>query len=70
MTMDRGEMITILSREGKEGWLVRDSKGNEELVPTIYITEVESTVRIQFHLSSLSELFKLFNAVWSLNIRA
>lgn len=47
VTMDRGEMITILSREGADGWLVRDSQGNEQRVPTMYIAEVQSTVRIQ-----------------------
>ncbi|XP_062379447.1 spectrin beta chain, non-erythrocytic 5 [Sardina pilchardus] len=39
LTMDRGEMITILNRESKDGWLVRDTKGNEQLVPAMYIAE-------------------------------
>ncbi|XP_076156260.1 spectrin beta chain, non-erythrocytic 5 [Alosa pseudoharengus] len=39
-TMERGDMITILNRESKDGWLVRDTKGNEQLVPTMYIAEV------------------------------
>ena len=45
--MDRGEEVTVLSQENKEQWLVKDSKGNEQLVPTVYITELQPMVSIQ-----------------------
>ncbi|XP_072545910.1 spectrin beta chain, non-erythrocytic 5 [Salminus brasiliensis] len=40
ITWDRGEMVTVLSREKDDKMLVRDSKGNEQLVPSTYITEL------------------------------
>ncbi|XP_049319614.1 spectrin beta chain, non-erythrocytic 5 isoform X1 [Astyanax mexicanus] len=40
ITWDRGEMLRILSREKDDKLLVRDSKGNEQLVPSTYITEL------------------------------
>ncbi|XP_036450101.1 spectrin beta chain, non-erythrocytic 5 isoform X2 [Colossoma macropomum] len=40
---DRGEMVTILSREKDDKMLVQDCKGNEQLVPSTYITELQST---------------------------
>lgn len=45
LTWDRGEMLTILSKEKDDKMLVRDSKGNEQLVPSTYITELSSSVR-------------------------
>ncbi|XP_017558803.1 spectrin beta chain, non-erythrocytic 5 isoform X2 [Pygocentrus nattereri] len=42
-TWDRGEMVTILRREKDDKMLVRDCKGNEQLVPSTYITELPST---------------------------
>lgn len=45
LTWDRGEMLTILSKEKDDKMLVRDSKGNEQLVPSTYITELSSPVR-------------------------
>ncbi|KAK3538029.1 hypothetical protein QTP70_027382 [Hemibagrus guttatus] len=42
-TWDRGEMLTILSKEKDDKMLVRDSKGNEQLVPSTYITELTSS---------------------------
>ncbi|TSO67499.1 Spectrin beta chain, non-erythrocytic 5 [Bagarius yarrelli] len=43
LTWDRGEMVTIISKEKEDKMLVRDSKGNEQLVSSTYITELSST---------------------------
>ncbi|KAG7328102.1 hypothetical protein KOW79_008046 [Hemibagrus wyckioides] len=43
LTWDRGEMLTILSKEKDDKMLVRDSNGNEQLVPSTYITELSSS---------------------------
>ncbi|KAF7704200.1 hypothetical protein HF521_021272 [Silurus meridionalis] len=43
LTWDRGEMLTILSKEQDEKMLVRDCKGNEQLVPSTYITVLSSS---------------------------
>ncbi|XP_034163832.2 spectrin beta chain, non-erythrocytic 5 [Pangasianodon hypophthalmus] len=43
LTWDRGEMLTILSKEKDDKMLVRDSKGNQQLVPSTYITELPSS---------------------------
>uniref|UniRef100_A0A4W4DYW9 Spectrin, beta, non-erythrocytic 5 n=1 Tax=Electrophorus electricus TaxID=8005 RepID=A0A4W4DYW9_ELEEL len=43
LTWDRGEMVTILSREKDDKMLLRDSKGNEQLVPCTYVTQLPST---------------------------
>lgn len=45
LTWDRGEMLTILSKGKDDKMLVRDSKGNEQLVPSTYIANLFSTVR-------------------------
>ncbi|KAL0969732.1 hypothetical protein UPYG_G00231540 [Umbra pygmaea] len=37
---DRGEIVTILNRDNKDMFLVRDVKGNEQLVPKTYLTEL------------------------------
>ncbi|KAJ8287365.1 hypothetical protein COCON_G00000240 [Conger conger] len=42
-TLDRGEMVDILSKTGDK-WLVKDSKGNQQLVPATYITELQPKV--------------------------
>ncbi|XP_063040192.1 spectrin beta chain, non-erythrocytic 5 [Engraulis encrasicolus] len=41
---ERGEVVTLVSRE-TEGWLVRDSKGNQQPVPALYIIELERTAQ-------------------------
>uniref|UniRef100_A0A8C8K4M3 Spectrin beta chain, non-erythrocytic 5 n=1 Tax=Oncorhynchus tshawytscha TaxID=74940 RepID=A0A8C8K4M3_ONCTS len=40
---DRGEVVTILNRDNEDTFLVRDSKGNEQLVPKTYLTELPSS---------------------------
>nr|XP_029543639.1 spectrin beta chain, non-erythrocytic 5 [Oncorhynchus nerka] len=40
---DRGEIVTILNRDNEDTFLVRDSKGNEQLVPKTYLTELPSS---------------------------
>ncbi|XP_028831275.1 spectrin beta chain, non-erythrocytic 5 isoform X2 [Denticeps clupeoides] len=42
VTLDRGELVTLLRREDKERWLVRDSRGTEQLVPVLYVSELET----------------------------
>ncbi|XP_067099877.1 spectrin beta chain, non-erythrocytic 5 [Osmerus mordax] len=41
---DRGEVVTILSRDHGEKVLARDTKGNEQLVPKTYLNELSATV--------------------------
>ncbi|XP_053365454.1 spectrin beta chain, non-erythrocytic 5 isoform X1 [Clarias gariepinus] len=45
LTWDRGEMLTILSKEKDDKMLARDSKGNEQLVPFSYITDLSSSMQ-------------------------
>lgn len=45
ITWDRGEILTIVSREKDDKFLLRDSKGNEQLVSSTFIREMPSSVR-------------------------
>lgn len=46
---DRGEILTIVSREKDDKLLLRDSRGNDQLVSSTYIRELPSSVKlIQF----------------------
>lgn len=45
LTWDRGEILTIVSREKDDKFLLRDSKGNEQLVSSTFIREMPSSVR-------------------------
>ncbi|KAG5855882.1 hypothetical protein ANANG_G00001630 [Anguilla anguilla] len=47
VTLDRGEMVDILSKSGDK-WLVKDNKGNQQLVPPTYITELLPKVEPPF----------------------
>ncbi|KAJ8289416.1 hypothetical protein GJAV_G00001060 [Gymnothorax javanicus] len=40
VTLERGEMVEILSKSGDK-WMVKDSKGVQQLVPPTYITELQ-----------------------------
>ncbi|XP_010891275.2 spectrin beta chain, non-erythrocytic 5 isoform X2 [Esox lucius] len=40
---DSGEIVTILNRDNEDKFLVRDSKGNEQLVPTTYLAELPAS---------------------------
>ncbi|KAI1895008.1 hypothetical protein AGOR_G00101700 [Albula goreensis] len=44
VTLDRGEMVTIVSKQDPDKWLVKDSKGFQQLVPRTYITELPPKV--------------------------
>ncbi|XP_066550797.1 spectrin beta chain, non-erythrocytic 5 [Amia ocellicauda] len=44
VTLDRGEMLEVLSKEKQDKWQVKDSKGNVLLVPVTYITELTPKV--------------------------
>ncbi|CAB1331140.1 unnamed protein product [Coregonus sp. 'balchen'] len=46
MVWDRGEIVTILNRDNEDKFLVRDSEGNEQLVPKTYLTELPSSTRV------------------------
>lgn len=59
---DRGETVTILNRDNEDMFLVRDSKGNEQLVPKTYLTELPSST-VRFTISCLYGLVKSFMAL-------
>lgn len=44
LTWDRGEMVTIVSSEKNDKMLLRDSKGNEQLVSSTYARVLPSSV--------------------------
>ncbi|XP_043119308.1 spectrin beta chain, non-erythrocytic 5 isoform X2 [Puntigrus tetrazona] len=43
LTWERGEILTIVSREKDDKFLLRDSKGNEQLVSSTFIREMPSS---------------------------
>ena len=60
---DRGEIVTILNRDNEDTFLVRDSKGNEQLVPKTYLTELPSST-VSLTISCLCGLVKSFMALY------
>lgn len=54
-------MLTILSKEKDDKVLVRDSKGNEQLVSSTYITELSLSVRHSIN-HSINHVIMYMNA--------
>ncbi|KAJ8377542.1 hypothetical protein AAFF_G00256380 [Aldrovandia affinis] len=49
VTLDRGEVVDILSKDSTDNWLVRDSKGNQQLVPVTYIAVLPAKLESPSH---------------------
>lgn len=48
LTWERGEILTIVSREKDDKFLLRDSRGTEQLVSSTFIREMPSSSVRQF----------------------
>ncbi|XP_066510159.1 spectrin beta chain, non-erythrocytic 5 [Hoplias malabaricus] len=55
LTWDRGEMVTILNRGKDDKILVQDGNGNEQIVPSTYITELPSAQAPPAHTNGVPE---------------